>query len=374
MIVATILQKYRSREGTENELKIFSAFFRDSIPGSIFIEAKQAASVTQTIHGIMGVFMGTPPSLIPLDEMAPLLKIKKKDVQLNPGMWVRFKRGKYTGDLAQVVDVDQITSGIAGVKFLPRIDLTPKEKRRDKLSGKALGANVRPPARPFQPDEVKKIYGSGSVRSGGSSGIYMFDQDEYIEGFCYKDFKINFLQTEDTKPTLEEISKFTGDEANPSKIDLSAIMDANKTTTASGLVPGDRVEVHEGEQTGLYGLIQTVTTEIITVKAEGGEIHGQTIEVPTRSVRKRFEVGEHVTVINGKNADTSGMVVEVQGDVVTLMSDQGEREVSYRCRPERRRRADESRLKFFQRISEKPVIKPMSLRKPVYTTSTISSC
>lgn len=276
----------------------------------------------------MGVFMGTPPSLIPLEEMAPLLKMKKKDVQLTVGMWVRFKRGKHTGDLAQVVDVDQMTSGIVAVKFLPRIDLTPKEKRRDKLSGKALGANVRPPARPFQMDEVRKIYGRGAVKTGTSANTYFFDTDEYIDGFCYKDFKVNFLQTEDTKPTLEEISRFTGDEANPSKIDLSAIMDANKTTTASGLVPGDRVEVHEGEQTGLYGLIQTVTPDVITVKAEGGEIHGQTIEVPTRSVRKRFEVGEHVTVINGKNADTSGMVVEVQGDVVTLMSDQGEREVS----------------------------------------------
>lgn len=306
---------------------MLSAFFRDSLPGSIFVEAKQAAHVSQAIHGVMGVFMGTPPALVPVEEMAPLLKIKKKDVQLNPGMWVRFKRGKHTGDLAQVVDVDQITSGVAGIKFLPRIDLSAREKRKDRASGKALGANVRPPARPFQIDEVRKIYGRGSVRTGGGTGSYIFDNDEYIEGFCYKDFKVNFLQTEDIKPTLEEISKFTGDESNPSKIDLSAIIDANKTTTASGMVPGDRVEVHEGEQTGLYGRIETVTPDIITVKAEGGEIHGQTIEVPARSVRKRFEVGEHVTVINGKNADTSGMVVEVQGDVVTLMSDQGEREV-----------------------------------------------
>jgi transcription elongation factor SPT5 len=206
--------------------------------------------------------------------------------------------------------------------------LTPKEKRRDRLTGKSLGASVRPPARPFQVDEVRKIYGRSGARPGGAAHSFIFDGDEYIDGFCYKDFKTNFLQTEDIKPTLEEISKFTGDDANPSKIDLSAIMDANKTTTASGLVPGDRVEVHEGEQTGLYGSVETVTPEIVAIKAEGGDVHGQTIEVPARSVRKRFEVGEHVTVINGKNADISGMVVEVQGDVVTLMSDQGEREVS----------------------------------------------
>jgi transcription elongation factor SPT5 len=312
-----------------NALQVHSAFFRDSLPGSIFLEARAAGQVSQAIYGIMGVFMGTPPALVPIEEMAPLLKIKKKDVQLNHGMWVRFKRGKHTGDLAQVVDIDQITSGVAGIKFLPRIDLTPKEKRKDKLTGKSLGASARPPARPFQIDEVRKIYGRGAARQGGSTGSVIFDNDEYIDGFCYKDFKINFLQTEDIKPTLEEISKFQGSETNPSKINLSAIMDANRTTTASGLVPGDRVEVHEGEQTGLYGLVETVTTEIVAIKAEGGDIHGQTIEVPARAVRKRFEVGEHVTVINGKNAETSGMVVEVQGDVITLMSDQGEREVSY---------------------------------------------
>jgi transcription elongation factor SPT5 len=309
-------------------MEILSAFFRDSLPGSIFLEAASATQVEKAIHGVLGVFMGNPPALVPIEEMAPLLKIKKKDLQLTTGMWVRFKRGKYTGDLAQVTDVDQLTSGVASLKFLPRIDLTAKEKKKDKLTGKSLGASVRPPARPFQVDEVRKVYGRGSVRPSGPDN-YIFDNDEYMSGFLYKDFKVNFLQTEDVHPTLEEISKFTGDDSNTSKIDLSTIQDANKATTASGLVPGDRVEVHEGEQTGLHGTVETVTTEIVAIKAEGGDIHGQTIEVPARSVRKRFEVGEHVTVINGKNAETSGMVVEVEGDVVTLMSDQGEREVSF---------------------------------------------
>jgi transcription elongation factor SPT5 len=86
--------------------------------------------------------------------------------------------------------------------------------------------------------------------------------------------------------------------------------------------------VYEGEQTGLYGTIETVTPEVIAIRAEGGDIHGQIVDVPARSVRKRFDIGEHVKILAGKNADVSGMVVEVKGDVVTLMSDQGEQEVS----------------------------------------------
>lgn len=272
--------------------------------------------------------MSTKPALVPIEEMAPLLRIKKKEVSLVPGMWVRIKRGRYNGDLAQVVDVDQITSGVAGIKFLPRIDLAPREKKKDRVGGRTLGSSMKPQAQPFNYDEVRKVYGRSSVRQG-VQGSYIFDGDEFIDGFCIKDVKIALIETEDVKPTLEEISKFSGDDQTASKIDLSTIADANRSTTASGLVPGDKVEVHEGEQTGLYGLVVTVTPEVIAIQAEGGEIHGQVIEVPARSVRKRFEVGEHVTILNGKNMHTSGMVVEMKGDVVTLMSDQGEREVGF---------------------------------------------
>ena len=281
------------------------------------------------MSGIVGVFISRGVTLVPIEEMAPLLKIKKKEVNLTPGMWVRMRRGKYTGDLAQVVDVDQITSGVAGIKFIPRIDLTPREKKKDRSgNGKGgLGSGARAPQRLFQYDEVRKIYGRTSVRQG-AQGNYFFDNDEYIDGFCIKDVKIPTISPEDVKPTLEEISKFSGDDQSTANFDLSAIADANKYMTASVLFPGDKVEVYEGEQTGIYGTVETVSPDIISIRAEGGEIHGQTIEVPSKSVRKRFDVGEHVKVLGGKNANASGMVVEVKGDVVTLMSDQAEQEVN----------------------------------------------
>jgi transcription elongation factor SPT5 len=98
----------------------------------------------------------------------------------------------------------------------------------------------------------------------------------------------------------------------------------------SGLFPGDSVEVFEGEQSGFTGVIETVTPDVISVRQRIPGTTSIVVEVASRSVRKRFEVGEHVKVLHGKNADASGMVVDVKGDVVTIMSDQGEQEVSER--------------------------------------------
>ena len=262
--------------------------------------------------------------------MSELLKIKKQEVNYVAGMWVRMRRGRYTGDLAQVIDVDQITNGVVGIKFMPRIDLTPRDKRKERMAnGKGAVSNIRAPQRPFAFEDVRRIYGRGSVRAG-AQGTYMFDNDEFVDGFCIKDVKFNAVATENVQPTLEEISKFTGDDQATAKYDLSAIADANRNVTVSALFPGDRVEVFEGEQAGMYGRVETIDSgdTNMKIRADGGLLHGQIVEIPSKSVRKHFDIGEHVKVLGGKNADASGMVVEVKGDVVTLMSDHGEQEVS----------------------------------------------
>jgi transcription elongation factor SPT5 len=356
-----------------NPLDIISVFYRDSLPGMIFLEARQSSSVSQAIYGIVGVFGSRGVNLVPIEEMAPLLKIKKKDVNLNPGMWVRQKRGKHAGDLAQVVDVDQITSGVAGIKFIPRIDLTPREKRRERnANGKGgLGGNTKPAQRLFAYDDVRKIYGRNSVKQG-TQGSYLFDGDEYIDGFCIKDVKISFIATEDVKPTLEEISRFT-QEITEDMGSLSAIADANRNITAAVLFPGDRVEVYEGEQMNLEGKIITVTPDVISIKVaddiQDENMRGQIVEIPAKSVRKRFDVGEHVKVLSGQNINASGMVVEVKGDVVTLMSDQGEQEVSKKVM-----KLILLRSRYSQRTSGRRRILRVVLLSLVCTTNMTWSC
>lgn len=326
-ITASIFRKVFHSTYSGNPIEVMSVFYRDSLPGLIYLEARQSAAVHAAVAGIVGVYLSRGVQLVPIEEMAPLLRIKKKEINLTPGMWVRLKRGKYTGDLAQVIDVDQLTSGVVGVKFIPRIDLTPREKKQERLAnGKgSLGGTFRPTQRLFNYEDVRKIYGRGQVRPG-AQGAYVFDGDEYLDGFCVKDLKINLLTTEDVQPTLEEVSRFAGDDG-AGKFDLSTIADANRHVSSAFLTVGDQVEVYEGELAGMYGTVETIASDTISIKAIGGEIHGQMVEVPARSVRKKFDIGEHVKIITGKNTDVSGMIVDVKGDVVTLMSDQGQQEI-----------------------------------------------
>ncbi|KAG7130125.1 Transcription elongation factor SPT5 like protein [Verticillium longisporum] len=60
-----------------------------------------------------------------------------------------------------------------------------------------------------------------------------------------------------------------------------------------------------------------------------GVLAGQVIEVPTKGLRKRFKEGDHVKVIGGSRfRDEVGMVVKIQDDRVTFVTDQTNMEVT----------------------------------------------
>jgi transcription elongation factor SPT5 len=137
--------------------------------------------------------------------MAPLLQLKKKEITITPGSWVRIKRGKYQGDLAQVVDVTE-NGEEAGLKFIPRIDMNPKEADIVGVDGKikkkrAAGNNAlnRPPARFFNPEEVLRIYGKKAATKRGRS--WVFQGDTFTDGFIEKDVRVSALSIENVNPT-----------------------------------------------------------------------------------------------------------------------------------------------------------------------------
>ncbi|KAH9474560.1 Transcription elongation factor SPT5 [Psilocybe cubensis] len=332
-IVFSLMRKAIDVEYTARPLSIVSAFQRDSLPGMIYVEARSSKQVQEACNGLVGVYPSRGIQLVPIEEMASLLQIKKQEATLDIGAWVRIRRGKYAGDLAQVMDQTD-TGEDVGVRLIPRIDMNPRDDMSIDPQGKkrkktATGpGSMRPPQRLFNYEEILKVYGRKNVTKRNQA--FVFQNDTYKDGFLEKDFKANALITEDVNPTLDEITQFTrrqdGGDDNP--VNLSAIAEASRKAAISVLQPGDHVEVFEGEQSGVHGVVDEIHGEIVTITAQGLDLEGQKMEIAARSVRKRFKPGDHVKVMAGQNADETGLVVSVSENVVTFVSDMSMQEIS----------------------------------------------
>ncbi|GAA6016192.1 hypothetical protein JCM10207_000427 [Rhodosporidiobolus poonsookiae] len=337
-LVLSISRKAAALAASDNApLQIISAFQRDSLKGYIYIEARSEAHVRSAIHGLVGLYHNGPNGifLVDIEEMPDLLKTKQKKIDLQPGNWVRFKRGKYAGDLARVLQMSDNAEEVA-VKFIPRIDLTPKDESmktgsdgKKRLRGAGVPLAFRPPQRLFNPEEISKAYGGKEVQKRG--GVFQFKGEEYKDGFCEKDIRLATLTIEDVHPSIDELTRFQGDASGSGadSLDLSQMADAARKLAKTILQPGDHVDIFEGDQKGVYGTVDSVDNEVVVVVPHADlNLEGMKIEIPARSVRKRFQPGDHVKVMQGANADETGLVVKVQGDVVTFLSDLSSTEVS----------------------------------------------
>jgi transcription elongation factor SPT5 len=160
-------------------------------------------------------------------------------------------------------------------------------------------------------------------------GVITFAGEEYEDGYLMKDFRITALVTKDVNPTLEEITQFAAGAEDSEGIDLSALAAGLKSSAKGSVFElGDHVEVFEGEQSGVSGIIRSVINGIATITSTYSTLKGQELEVPVRSLRKRFKSGDHVKVMSGRYKDDTGMVVRVVDDQVTLVSDMSMKEIT----------------------------------------------
>ena len=337
--VFSILKRVEERALSKNPMPIVSAFERGgTMTGYVYIEARTQADILSALDGIMNIYPRTKMVLVPIKEMPDLLRVKKTE-QLQRGAYVRVKRGKYAGDLAWVDEVESNGLDVT-LKIVPRLDYgmnedangpTVETGKRER-GGALKNTGPPPPPRHFSEQEAKKKH------SKYLTSMSTFDRkhwtylgDNYVNGFLIKDFKIQHLQTENVHPKLEEVTRFAvGAEDGAENLDLSVLADSLKTTAANGTyLPGDTVEVYEGEQQGVFGKAIAVTGDIVTINVLEGELRGQDIEVPVKGLRKRFREGDHVKVIGGSRfRDEVGMVVRLKDDRVTILSDMSMQEIT----------------------------------------------
>lgn len=338
-IVFNIMKKIEERHpGSRNPIRITSAFERGgTMSGYVYVEARKQADVMDALDNMTNVFIRSKLTLISVKEMPDLFRVTKSE-ELQPGGWVRIKRGKYQGDLAQIEEVE--TNGLeVTVRLVPRLDYglnddvqAPNCDSKRKRPGGANSAVARPPQRLFSEAEAKKRHGrylSATAGLGGKSWNYL--GDTYLDGFLIKDMKIQHLITKNVNPQLDEVTKFArGADDGTVNLDLASLAASLKNSTGDdSYVAGDTVEVFSGEQRGVVGRVLSGRSDIVSIKVTEGELEGQRLEVPVKGLRKRFREGDHVKVIGGsKYRDELGMVVRIKDDRVTLLTDMSMQEIT----------------------------------------------
>lgn len=335
-VVFAIMKRIEDRAGTREPLQLISAFERGGVmSGNLYCEARVVTDVTSALEGLQNVYMGTKPMLIPITEMPDLLRTRKSK-SLEPGMYVRVKRGKYAGDLAQIDEVESNGTEVT-LRLIPRLDyglnddVNAAADNKRKRFGFGSNTGPRPPQRLFSENEARKRHGRYLTKGTGfTANTWTYMNDTYVDGFLIKDYKANHLQSEDVNPTLEEVTKFAADaEDGTENLDLSALAATIKSNSSGAFLPGDTVEIWQGEQRGVYGKAVSVHSDIVRIAVSSGELAGQIIESPVKGLRKLFREGDHVKVIGGsKYFDEVGMVVKIVEDRVTILTDSNQTEIT----------------------------------------------
>lgn len=343
-IIQDIMKRIAEKQKVGTPLRICSAFERggpnSSMAGFVFVEARRQDDVLQAIQGISFVYASSK-NIIPVKQMPDLLRIRKTK-ELAVGSYVRIKKaGLYAGDLGMVEEIEDNSVEVT-VRLVPRLDyglndddkqpLQQAEKRKRIPFAPAVTPANRPPQKLFNENEAKKRHGRFLQQLRGlTNRSWMYRNEQYEDGFLIKRFRQNALETEAVHPKLEEITRLTKVAADGSEtLDLETLAQSLKQSSAEGsYVPGDEVEVYEGEQRGIVGKVDGVNGGILRIKVSEGELTGQVVEQPVKGVRKRFREGDHVKVIgSSRYAGEVGMVIRIKDDRVTVLTDTSVQEIT----------------------------------------------
>lgn len=329
-LVRKLFEKKKTLSRLAKPLEILTVFQRDSFRGYIYIEAKKPEAIERALTGMVNVY-ARQKLLVPVREYPDLLKqVKSSDVELVPGIYVRISRGKYKGDLAIVDNLSENGLDVR-CKLVPRLDYG-KNDEFDK-EGKRIKSKINPIPRLFNESEAR-MYDSESLQPGRGPRSFIYKGEEYIDGFLFKDFKLQFIHTQDVHPTLEELDRFQSGNAEEDGLDIAAVAASLKnkknSNQSSTFQPGDKVEIRRGEQAKTIGKVVTSSLNEVTITitdSEDPNFVNQKLTVPGNDLRKVFAPGDHVKVTEGKHSEETGLVIQADNDSVILLSDQTQEDI-----------------------------------------------
>lgn len=331
-LVRKLYEKKLTLARLNRPLDILSVFQRDAFRGYIYIEAKKPEAIERALTGMVNVY-AKQRIIVPVKEYPDLLKqVKSSDVELVPGIYVRITRGKYKGDLAIVDNLSE--NGLeVRCKLVPRLDYG----KNDDFDADGRRIKLKAPIIPRLFNEMEaRTYDAQHLQPGRGPRSYIYRGEEYTEGFLFKDFRIQFIQTQDVRPRLEELDRFQTGNSEEDGLDLAAVAASLKGVkgqdgdSSTAFQPGDKVEIRRGEQAKTVGRVLNVSlneVKILVLNSGDRQFVDQELTVPASDLRKVFSSGDHVKVTEGVHSDETGLVIKIDGDSVVFLSDQTNEDV-----------------------------------------------
>ncbi|KAJ9175488.1 hypothetical protein P3X46_014038 [Hevea brasiliensis] len=209
-----LMQKFADLKSLGTKLQIISAFAVDHVKGFVYIEADKQCDINEACKGLCSIY-STRVAPVPKNEVSHILFVRSKSNVVSEGMWARIKNGKYKGDLAQVVAVNDARKR-ATVKLIPRIDL---QALAQKFGGGVSMKNAATPApRLLSSSELEEFRPLVQYRRDRDTGkmFEVLDGLMLKDGYLYKRVSVDSLSCWGVTPPEEELVKFQPSENNES--------------------------------------------------------------------------------------------------------------------------------------------------------------
>jgi transcription elongation factor SPT5 len=275
--------------------EIASAFTRDSIKGSIYVEAPSSLAIANVIRGLSAVRNSNGKvlmELVPLEERTALLEMEKVPSTVRVGSWVEVKgRSIYGGDTALVREVTEEPEPIATILLVPRIPLDRKRKR----------GSPRPAPALFVHKQVEDAFGSDSLWQ--VDDYWRFNGARYMHGLLERKYPLRRLADVAVSLDATALEHFR-QSSHPDIVDALGLLSAK-------LSIDDRVRVVLGQYKGVIGRIVAIEdNNLIDVQAENLPTLGR-ITVPVCEVHRKLVTGDYVEVLNGEHRGVEGFIVNI---------------------------------------------------------------
>jgi transcription antitermination factor NusG len=277
-------------------------FVSSFVSSAVFVQAQSREKIILACRDISSA-MANRLTLVPEDEHEAL---KRKPKAFIPEDWVRFRKGKFIGDVALVREVDE-SKRTCKAFYIPRLDLDGKGKTASKGEKR-----IRPQQALFDPTVVRSARGGARVFTvDEQQNVYKYRGHTYTHGLRTEDcLSLDSVIQTTVTPTYEELLVFQ----KTGIIDIGQYNSTLNKITANSLKEGMKVTVITGQQAGLKGVVkELVDQDTIRIQC-GTEDPASTLtfDIQNKYVKlSDYEIGDSIKVIRGDREGVEGLVVEV---------------------------------------------------------------